>query len=74
MPLSLAPDSLDDLIDTTTAANLAGVSVETIRKWRHRNKLEVKGLTPLGRPMYAWRDVVQVERATRERARRTFAA
>lgn len=74
MPLTIAPDSLTELVDTTAAANLVGVSVETIRKWRQRGKIEVKGLTPTGRPMYRWIDVVRAERATRDKARRTFAA
>lgn len=75
MPLTIAPATIDTLIDTTDAANLVGVSVETIRQWRHRGKLEVKGLTKLGRPMYRWGDVVLAERATRDKAKsRRFAA
>lgn len=72
MLLNLAPD-LNELIGSTRAANLVGVSVETIKKWRQRGHLETKGLDERGRPMYAWIDVVKAERATRDRAGR-FAA
>jgi predicted site-specific integrase-resolvase len=72
--VSIAPESVDELLTTARAANLVGVSVETIRQWRHRGHIEVKGLTEHGRPMYRWLDVVLAERATRDKARRTFAA
>ncbi len=72
MPLHLAPD-LDELIGSVQAANLVGVKVETIRKWRQRGHLEVKGLDERGRPMHRWLDVVKAERATRDKAGR-FAA
>lgn len=72
MLVNIAPD-LDELIGTVRAANLVGVKVETIRKWRQRGHLEVKGLDERGRPMHAWIDVVRAERATRDKAGR-FAA
>jgi hypothetical protein len=83
LPLTLAPDLIDSLISTTEAANLAGVSVAAISNWRERGYLTVTGervhLTPAchdgrNRPLYKWIDVAKAERATRERARRTFAA
>jgi predicted site-specific integrase-resolvase len=73
LPLSIAPD-LDEFLTTTRAANLIGVKVETIRKWRERGHLEVKGLDERGRPMYRWIDVVRAERATRDKAGRKYAA
>lgn len=74
MPYDIAPD-LDDLIGSTRAANLVGVTVETIKKWRQRGHLETKGLDERGRPMYRWIDVVRAELATRDKAPpRRFAA
>jgi hypothetical protein len=86
--LPLAPDLIDSLISTTEAANLAGVTVAAISNWRERGYLTTAGervhLVPAGfvpaahgkreRPLYRWIDVAKAERATRERARRTFAA
>lgn len=71
--LNLAPD-LEEMISSTRAANLVGVSVETIKKWRQRGHLEMKGLDERGRPMYRWIDVVRAERATRDKAGRSYAA
>lgn len=73
MTLAIAPD-LDELISSTRAANLVSVKVETIRQWRSRGHLEAKGLDEHGRPLYRWIDVVKAERATRDKARRTYAA
>lgn len=83
MPLALAPELIDSLITSTEAANLAGVTVAAISNWRERGYLTRDGqrvhLAPAehdqrGRPLYRWIDVAKAERATRDRARRTFAA
>lgn len=68
----IAPDLLESLVSSAEAANLAGVKVDTIRKWRERGHLEPAGLTAKGRPLYRWIDVAKAERATRDHARRTW--
>ncbi|RLU81112.1 hypothetical protein CTZ27_33260 [Streptomyces griseocarneus] len=58
---------------TAEAAEAAGVSPGVIRIWAHRGHLS--RANPGGRtPKYRAIDVVRAERATRERARRTYAA
>lgn len=64
----------DQLLYTADAATHAGVSVATIRKWVQRGHLTVDRRDQLGRPLFRWLDVAKAERATRDRARRTFAA
>jgi DNA-binding transcriptional MerR regulator len=66
----MAPEGLNTLVSTNDAAAVAGVSVETIRSWRHRELLKPSGLDDKGRPLYRLIDVAKAERATRERARR----
>lgn len=59
---------------TTQAAEAAGVSPGVIRIWAHRGHLQ-RANSPLCRtPRYLAIDVVRAERATRERARRRYAA
>ena len=65
---------IESRITTADASCLAGVSVATIRKWVQRGHLEVDCRDGLGRPLFRWIDVAKAERATRERARRTYAA
>lgn len=74
MPDAITSQTFDSLISTTDAANLAGVSVAAISNWRDRGHLPVACLDPRGRPLYRWLDVAKAERATRDRARRTYAA
>lgn len=63
-----APD-LNDLVSSTRAANLVGVSVETIKKWRQRGHLIVSGLDDHQRPRYRWIDVVRAEKKVRQSGR-----
>lgn len=63
---------IDQLLTTTEAANLAGVAVCTFSNWVSRGKLAPAGLDERGRPLYKLIDVAKAERATRDRARRTF--
>lgn len=56
------------LLSTVDAANLAGVSVATIRKWVQRGTLDVTARDWRDRPLFGWRDVALAERTTRERA------
>lgn len=62
-----APFALS-LLSTIDAANLAGVSVATIRKWVQRGTLDVAARDGRGRPLFEWRAVAVAERATRDRA------
>lgn len=68
----LAPETLESLVDTAQAANLAGVTTDTIRQWSARGHLPKAGLDNSGRPLYKWIDVAKAERATRDRARRKY--
>lgn len=71
--MNLAPETLNSLITTAKAANLAGVSAATIRSWAKRGHL-VAAEHVEGRPLYRWIDVAKAERRTRDLARRSFAA
>jgi DNA-binding transcriptional MerR regulator len=68
----MAPDGLNTLVTAADAAAVAGVAVETIRSWRHRGLIEPSGLDERGRPLYRLLDIAKAERATREKARRTW--
>lgn len=63
-------ERLNELITTSEAARLAGVTVAAISKWRERGTLTPAGLDDKGRPLYRFLDVAKAERATRDRARR----
>ncbi|MFI0914215.1 MerR family transcriptional regulator [Streptomyces abikoensis] len=59
---------------TAQAAEAAGVKPGVIRAWVHRGHLK-RANSPLSRvPKYRAIDVVKAEKATRARARRTYAA
>lgn len=76
----LAPETINSLVSTATAAQMAGVKAATIRKWVERGHLkpatDEDGVPVLrgGRPLYKWIDVAKAERLTRDLARRTFVA
>jgi DNA-binding transcriptional MerR regulator len=55
------------------ASDHCGVHIRTVQSWARRGHLTVKGLTPHGRPLYDFMDVVRAEKATRARARRVLA-
>lgn len=64
------------MVTTADAAELAGVDVETIRQWRRRGyisragargKLETRGLSRDGRPMFLASEVLEIAATTRER-------
>jgi hypothetical protein len=68
-------------VDLTTAlwtveqaAEAAQVKPNTVRNWKYRGRLEQAGTDWRGRPVFRAIDVIQAERATREKARRTYAA
>lgn len=81
--MRIAPETLESLISTKDAAYMAGVTLAAISNWRERGYVNALGervhLVPAdydsrGRPLYRWLDVAKAERATRDRARRKFAA
>lgn len=53
------------LVTTSEAATKANVPARRIRVWAHRGLLEAAGRLPDGRPLYALRQVWDVELATR---------
>lgn len=69
---NIAPDTLEELITTTRAAQLAGVSVAAISNWKDRGWLQPAAEDVRGRPLYKFIDVARAERMTRDKARRTF--
>ncbi|WP_367134449.1 MULTISPECIES: hypothetical protein [Streptomyces] len=72
--LDLDGDLQSTLWTTVQAAEAAGVKPGVIRAWAHRGHLK-RANSPLARvPKYRAIDVVKAEKATRERARRTYAA
>lgn len=59
---------------TAEAAEAAGVEPGVIRIWAHRGHLKRANPAKCRVPKYRAIDVVLAEKATRERARRTYAA
>lgn len=66
--LSMVPETLDDLVSTTEAANRIGVGKSTITMWATRGHLAVAGLDERDRPLYRMIDVLRTARETRRRA------
>lgn len=61
------PSTLDDLISTTEAATMCGISVAAVCNWRARGYLNPSGLDERGRPLYKRIDVLRTARDTRRR-------
>lgn len=59
---------------TAEAAEAAGVDPGVIRIWAHRGHLKRANSEKCRTPKYRAIDVVRAEKATRERARRTYTA
>ncbi|MFE5868799.1 MerR family transcriptional regulator [Streptomyces roseifaciens] len=59
---------------TAEAAEAAGVKPGVIRAWAHRGHLTRANSPRCRIPQYRAIDVVKAEQATRQRARRTYAA
>lgn len=72
--VDLAVDLETTLWTPEQAAEAAQVDRNVIDNWRYRGKLEVAERDHRGRPRYRAIDVIRAEKATRERARRTYAA
>lgn len=75
---SIVTTEKDSLVSTAEAAELAGVEVGTVRKWRsrgvldqdgQRRHLEVRGLDEHGWPMFIAGEVLEIVAATRARRR-----
>lgn len=75
---SLVTTEADSLVTTTEAAELAGVTVETVRQWRKRGYIDrdgkrrylvVRGLNEQDWPMFLAREVLEVVAVTRSRRR-----
>lgn len=66
----LAPETIESLINTGEAAELAGVSPPAISQWKRRGHLAPAGIDHRGRPLYRWIDVARAEHRTRHAARR----
>jgi len=63
----LDDDPLETLVSTSEAAQIAGVSAATVRKWKQRGLIAPAGLDERNRPLYRMRDVALTERKTRQR-------
>jgi DNA-binding transcriptional MerR regulator len=57
---------------TAEAAEAAGVTTDVIYQWKRRGK--IKPINRRGWPRYRAMDILRAEKATRERARRSYAA
>lgn len=64
----LVPESLDNLVTTTEAAQHCGVGKSTITMWKERGHLQPSGLDANGRPLYRLIDVLRAARDTRRNA------
>lgn len=63
-----------DVWTVAEAAAAAQVTTDAVHKWRRRGLLSDAGRDRQGRVLVRATDVIRAERATRERARRTYAA
>lgn len=64
----MVPESLDDLVSATEAANRIQARASTIRSWAARGYLDASGLDERNRPLYKMIDVLRCARDTRRRA------
>lgn len=56
------------------AAEAAQVSPNVVRNWKYRGRLPVAKTDWRGRPLFLATDVIRAEKATRDKARRTYTA
>ncbi len=66
--LNMVPESLENPLSTTEAANAVGVGKSTISNWAARGHLKPIDYDGSNRPLYAMIDVLRCARATRRRA------
>ncbi|WP_306317230.1 MULTISPECIES: MerR family transcriptional regulator [unclassified Streptomyces] len=72
--VDLSVDLQTTLWTVGQAAEAAQVSPNVVHNWRYRGHLKVAGRDRKDRPMFRAIDVIAAEKATRERARRTYQA
>lgn len=72
--VDLSVDLTTTLWTVEQAAEAAEVSPNVVRNWKYRGRLEQAGTDWRGKPLFRAIDVIQAEKATRERARRRYAA
>jgi predicted site-specific integrase-resolvase len=72
--VDLTADLTETLWTVEQAAEAAQVRPKTIRNWKDRGHLPVAGQDRRGRQVFRAVDVIRAEKATRERARRVYAA
>ena len=72
--VDLTADLQTTLWTVADAAEAAQVRPNVVRNWKYRGVLEQAGEDRHGRPLFRAIDVVNAEKATRERARRTYSA
>jgi hypothetical protein len=72
-PVELPAPAHDGKVYVTTnqAADAMDVSATTIGMWRNKGYLSPHPLSPPGRPMYAWDDVVEAEHTAWQRGLET---
>lgn len=74
-PMADAADVLaKEFWTVAEAAELAQVTTDAVHKWRRRGLLKDAGRDRHGRVLLRSTDVIRAEKATRQRARRTYAA
>lgn len=70
--VDLTVDLHSTLWTVAQAAEAAQVKPNVVHNWRYRGRLTVADRDPQGRPLFRAIDVIKAEKATRERARRTY--
>lgn len=74
MAIDLAVDLATTKWTVAEAAEAAQVSPNVIRNWKYRGVLQEVGRDFRDRPLFLAIDVIRAEKATREKARRTYTA
>jgi hypothetical protein len=72
--VDLSVDLQTTLWNVTEAAEAARVKANVVHNWRYRGRLQVADRDRQGRPLFRAIDVIRAEKATREKARRSYAA
>ena len=72
--VDLTVDLTATLWTVEESADAAQVSPNVVRNWKYRGRLEQAGTDWRGRPVFRAIDVIRAEKATREKARRQYAA
>lgn len=72
--VDLTTDLQTTLWSVAEAAEAAQVRPNVVRNWKYRGVLKQAGADRYGRPLFRAIDVINAEKATREKARRTYPA